>query len=93
MEMYWYYLISATILAALGVYYGIFVQKRQNFGKKLQELACTSMSYNECLAILGKPTKEYVSGDSKTVLWRAADASATIRFHLDGTFDELINAG
>ena len=94
--MYVYYVVLGIGLGIIGVIYGIRLQMRQNFGKKLSTLAAEKIPYSEYVSTLGEPKKigSCLGEDGerhKTATWSAPGVSVTISFDKDDYALEVVN--
>ena len=95
--MYIYYAVIGIGLSIIGVVYGIRLQMRQNFGKKLASLTGDKLAYSEMVSVLGEP--KYIgscAGENgerlKTATWTAPGVTVTISFDKDDYSVEVVNS-
>lgn len=96
-SMYVYYVVLGIGLGIVGVIYGIRLQMRQNFGKKLSSLGGNKVPYSEWVSILGEPKHlGSCSGKNgeryKTATWSAPGVSVTVRFDKDDYAAGILNS-
>ena len=87
-SMYYGYLIMGIGLGLVGVIYGIRLQMRQNFAKKLAKLDTTG-NYSHWVEVLGEPKEETSittqSGERhKTVVWAVPGTTVKAKFNQQG---------
>ena len=95
--MYVYYVVLGIGLGIIGVIYGIRLQMRQNFGKKLTTLSGDKVPYSEWVSTLGEPKRLGSCGGEngeryKTATWSAPGVSVTVRFDKDDYAVEVLSS-